>query len=55
MSFEEKVTYVNERARKDYLSNDAEYNRGLKTIRDFGYQNVIGNGDVEYWCMCNNL
>lgn len=55
MSYEERVSYINERAQKDYLSNDVEYNKGLKAIRDFGYQYVSGNKAVEYWCMCNNL
>ena len=27
MSYEERVSYINERAQKDYLSKDVEYNK----------------------------
>ncbi len=52
---EEKRTLIMKRAREDCLSNDTKYNNGLKAIRNFGYQYVVGNPDVKYWCMCNNL
>lgn len=46
---------IMKRVRDDSLSKDTQYNKGLKAIRDFGYEHVQGNHDVEYWCMCNNL
>ena len=46
---------IMKRDREDSLSKDTQYNNGLKAIRNFGYEHVIGNPDVEYWCKCNNL
>lgn len=52
---EERKIMIMKMAREDHLSKDTQYNNGLKAIRNFGYEHVVGNPDVEYWCMCNNL
>ena len=52
---EERRLLIEEKARTDIKTNDTEYNRGLKAIRDFGYRNVSTQSEVKYWCMCNNL
>ena len=51
----ERIVQINRAASKDHKSNDPQYNRGLRTIKNFGYEHVMGNPDVEYWCKCNNL
>lgn len=51
----ERILEINKVASKDHDSNDPQYNRGLRTIQKWGYEHVIGNPDVEYWCRCNNL
>lgn len=51
----ERVLEINRIASKDHKSNDPQYNRGLNAIKTFGYDYVVGNPDVEYWCKCNNL
>lgn len=52
---EERKIMIMERARNDHMSNDTKYNKGLKAIRDLGYEHVCGIPEVKYWCMCNNL
>lgn len=51
----ERIKEINRMAGKDGKTKDPQYNRGLIAIRKFGYEYVIGNPDVEYWCKCNNL
>lgn len=52
---DERILKISRVAGKDNKSNDSQYNRGLKAIKDFGYEHVMGDPDVKYWCMCNNL
>ena len=51
----ERILEINRMASKDHKSNDSQYNRGLSAVKTFGYEHVMGNPDVEYWCKCNNL
>ncbi len=44
---------IDKLAIKDHLTNDMQYNRGLKLIRENGYLYVCGNPNVKYYCMCN--
>lgn len=46
---------IDEYARKDFTTNDKEYNTGLKLIREYGYLGVCADKMVKYYCMCNNL
>lgn len=46
---------IDEYARKDFTTNDKEYNIGLKLIREYGYFGMRTNKSVRYYCMCNNL
>lgn len=52
---DKRIEEINRVARKDGKTKDPKYNRGLIAIQKFGYEYVIGNPDVEYWCKCNNL
>lgn len=52
---EQKELLIEEIARKDNKTNDTEYNKGLKAIRNFGYQSVSTLPEVKYYCMCNNV
>lgn len=49
------INDINEFARKDFTTNDREYNTGLKLIKEHGYSLVAGIKEVKYYCMCNNL
>lgn len=51
----ERIMQINKVASQDCRSNDSKYNRGLGAVQKFGYEHVMGNPDVEYWCKCNNL
>lgn len=46
---------IDEYVRKDFTTNDKEYNTGLKLIREFGYSGMCTDKAVKYYCMCNNL
>lgn len=46
---------IDEYARKDFKTNDKEYNTGLKLIKEYGYSLMAGIKEVEYYCMCNNV
>lgn len=50
-----KPSEIDEFARKDFTTNDREYNIGLELIKEYGYSLVAGIQEVEYYCMCNNL
>lgn len=50
-----KLHDIDEFARKDFITNDRDFNIGLKLIREHGYSLVAGTKEVEYYCMCNNL
>lgn len=51
----DRIMQINRVASKDGKTKDPQYNRGLSAIKNFGYEHVVGNPDVEYWCECNNL
>lgn len=51
----ERIKEINRLANRDSKSKDHQYNRGLRAIQKFGYEYVMGNPDVEYWCNCNNM
>lgn len=51
----EKIKYINEVANRCNKTKDTQYNRGLRAIQKFGYEHVMENPDVKYWCRCNNL
>lgn len=51
----ERIIQINKVASQDCRSNDPEYNRGLRAVQKFGYEHVMENPDVEYWCKCNSL
>lgn len=40
---------INELANKDHLTNDRQYNAGLKLIGENGYASVSSNPDVRYY------
>ena len=42
-------------AKMDFMTNDSEYNIGLKLIKEYEYSLVAGIKEVEYYLMCNNL
>ena len=50
-----KPSEIDEFARKDFITNDREYNIGLKLIKEYGYSLVEGIKEVKYYCMCSNL
>lgn len=50
-----RIEEINRIANKSGKTKDSQYNRGLIAIQKFGYEYVMGNPDVEYWCKCNNL
>lgn len=50
-----RIEEINRIANKSGKTKDPQYNRGLIAIKKFGYEYVMGNHDVEYWCKCNNL
>lgn len=50
-----RIEEINRIANKSGKVKDSQYNRGLRSIQKFGYEHVMGNPDVEYWCKCNNL
>lgn len=52
---DKRIEEINRIARKDGKTHDPQYNRGLSAIKNWGYEHVMGNPDVEYWCKCNNL
>ena len=39
----------------DVITNDNLYNNGLRLILRYGYLNMCGHPDVQYWCECNNI
>ena len=49
------LSNIDKFARKDFKTNDREYNIGLELIKEYGYSLVAGIQEVEYYCMCNNL
>ena len=51
----DRAKNIEELAEKDNKTNDTEYNKGLKAIKDFGYQSVSTLPEIKYWCMCNNV
>ena len=50
-----KPSEIDEFARKDFTTNDREYNIVLKLIKEYGYSLVEGIKEVKYYYMCNNL
>lgn len=50
-----RIEEINKIANKSDKTKDPKYNRGLRAIQKFGYEYVMENPDVEYWCRCNNL
>lgn len=52
---EERKIAIMKKARDDSSTRDPKYNRGLRAIRNFGYEQVKDDPDVKYWCMCNSL
>ena len=50
-----KARQIEHRARTEKKTADAEYNRGMKLIRERGYEAVKGEDAVKYWCWCNGL
>ena len=50
-----KSELINSIAKKDRRTNDTEYNRGLKLIKEHGYDCVCNEPSVRYYCLCNGM
>lgn len=53
MDSNESDKLINNVAAQDHMTNDSNYNDGLKLIRKFGYGQVSTREEVKYWRMCN--
>ena len=43
-------------AQNDNYTNDKEYNKGLKLVREsIGFSVLYVTEEVKYWMLCNNI
>ena len=46
---------LKEIASVDHMTNDVQYNRGLKNLREGGITILNWNDDIRYYAYCNGI